>query len=607
MALLYELNRFLTRTNRIHLLLLSVLVVVSGAMEIVGIASIMPFMGAVLNPDFITHNLFVSKVYHGLNFSNANDFLVFMGVAVLAVIVLSNLASAVTIWGILSFSLALGRDLSRKLLASYLNRPYVFFLDRNSTELVSNTLWEVGRIVNGILVPLLTIYARSVVGLSILCLLLWVDPWLAVMSGLVLGGAYLAVFFLVRKTLSTGGRELSEVNDQRTRIAYEVMGGIKDIKILGREKDFFDRFSRPSRLYSACQARSQMIALLPRYALETLAFGGIIVIVIYLLRLEHGASAKALPLISLYALAGYRLMPALQQIFANLASIRFNSSSVEKLSKDLLDPGALGEGYPVPPVVVRPMPFVREIRLENVKFCYPNRNEAVLNGVSLSILANTAVGIVGSTGSGKTTTLDLLLGLLAPESGEIRIDGVRVDASNLRLWQANIGYVPQQIMLLDDTIARNIAFGIPDDQVNPDAIVNAARLAHLHEFIKGALPDGYNTIVGDRGLRLSGGQRQRIGIARALYHDPSVLVLDEATSSLDNITENVIMEAIHTLAHRKTILMVAHRLSTVRECDAVFMMEQGKVVDRGTYRELIERNATFRQMAQGAHELVVSP
>ncbi len=294
MALLYELNRFLNRSNRIHLLLLSLLVVVSGVMEILGIASIMPFMGAVLNPDFITHNLLVSKAYRALNFSNPNDFLVVMGMAVLAVIVLSNLASAATIWGILKFSLSLGRDLSQKLLASYLSRPYVFFIDRNSSELVSNTLWEVGRIVNGILVPLLTIYARSVVGLSILCLLLWVDPWLAVISGLVLGGAYLAVFFLVRKTLSTGGRELSEVNDGRTRIAYEIMGGIKDIKILGREKDFFDRFSRPSQLYSSCQARSQMIALLPRYALETLAFGGIIVIVIYLLRVEHGASAKAI-------------------------------------------------------------------------------------------------------------------------------------------------------------------------------------------------------------------------------------------------------------------------------------------------------------------------
>lgn len=607
MTLLRQLNRFLTRTNRIHLGLLSILVVLSGVMEMVGIASIMPFMAAVLKPDFVTRNPFVRRVYEELHFSSPNDFLVFLGGLVLAVIVLSNLASAVTVWKILSFSLALGRDLSQTLLASYLNRPYVFFLDRNSSELVSNILWEVGRIVNGILIPLLTIYARSVVGLSILALLLWVDPRLAVGSGLVLSGAYFAVFFLVRKTLAKSGRDLSEVNAQRTRIAYEIMGGIKDIKILGRETDFYDRFSRPIRLYSAYQARSQMIALLPRYALETLAFGGIIVIVIYLLRVEHGASSRALPLISLYALAGYRLMPALQQIFANIAAVRFNLSAVEKLSEDLLEPGPLRDGPPVPPVATQPLPFAREIRLDTITFHYPNRGDSVLDGVSLSIMANTSVGIVGSTGSGKTTTLDLLLGLLTPASGQIRVDGVAIDASNVRLWQANIGYVPQQIMLLDDTIARNIAFGIPEEAVDRAAIVRAARLAHLHDFVTESLPEGYDTIVGDRGLRLSGGQRQRIGIARALYHDPSVLVLDEATSSLDNITETVIMEALHTLAHRKTILMVAHRLSTVRECDVVFMMDRGKVVDQGTYAELIERNAAFRQLAYGTHAPRPSP
>jgi ABC-type multidrug transport system fused ATPase/permease subunit len=601
MTLFQQINRFLTRADRIYLLFLSFLIVFSGLMEIVGIASVMPFMGAVLNPNFVIHNSFVKGIYHSLHFSNANHFLAFLGVIVLVVLFVSNLASAVTVWSILQFSLSLGRNLSKSLMSSYLNQPYLFFLNRNSSELVSNALWEVGRVVNGIVNPILTICSRSVVGLSILGLLLWANPSLAIVTGMVLGGAYFGIFFLVRKTLARSGRETSTLNAQRTQIAYEALTGIKDIKILGRERNFYDRFSHPVDLYSVYQARSQMIALLPRYALETLAFGGIISIVIYLIDTEHGAST-AFPMISLYALAGYRLMPTLQQVFSNVSTIRFNRASIEKLSEDMAS--AIGSASGAPPLPAMRMPFSKEIALNDAIFYYPNRKEPVLSKVTLSIKANTTVGIVGSTGSGKTTTLDILLGLLTPASGDLLIDGVPINNQNVRNWQANIGYVPQQIMLLDDTIIRNIAFGIPDGDIDQKAVVDSARLAHLHDFILGDLPDGYDTVLGDRGIRLSGGQRQRIGIARALYHNPTVLVLDEATSSLDNITENVIMEALHTLAHQKTILMVAHRLSTVRECDKIFVMERGKLSDQGTYQDLILRNATFRQLANEALEKV---
>jgi len=591
-----KINELLSPSHRLHLILLSILVILSGVMEIAGIASIMPFMGAVLNPDFITHNIFFARIYHEFHFSSENHFLMFLGFFVLAVLFVSNLTSALTIWNILRFSLSLGRDLAQNLLSSYLRRPYVFFLDRNSSELVSNILSEVGRVVNGLMIPLLTICSRSVVGLAILGLLLWANPKLALMTGLILGGAYLGVFALVRKTLSRLGKESSAVNALRTQIAYETLGAIKDIKILGREREFYDRFSFPMSIYATCQARNQMISLLPRYALETLAFGGIIVIVIYLLHAEHGAS-QALPMISLYALAGYRLMPALQQIFANLSTVRFNLSALDKISEDLSKAVKYSGELPASPA--RPLPFSRNITLDSIIFRYPKRKEAVLDRVSLSIGANTTVGIVGSTGSGKTTTLDILLGLLIPESGTLKIDGVPIGSENLRAWQANIGYVPQQIMLLDDTVVRNIAFGIPNEEVDLEAVMTAARLAHLHDFIMAELPQGYDTVVGERGLRLSGGQRQRIGIARALYHDPAVLVLDEATSALDNITETVIMEALHTLSHQKTILMVAHRLSTVRECDVIFVMDRGHLVDQGTYSDLVARNPIFRQLAHG--------
>ena len=596
-ALLKQLNDLLTPTHRKRLALLSVLVVMSGVAEIIGIASIMPFMGMVVSPDIVVHNHYLAILYQYFSFSSTNTFLRFIGFLVLAIMLLSNLISAITIWGILQFSFALGRDLSIKMFSAYLNHPYVFFLNRNSSELVQNIVWEVGRIVNGILIPILTIYSRIVVTFSILLLLVWMNPQLALVSGLVLGGAYSMVFFFVRKSLAKSGVEVSIENAKRTQIAYETLGAIKDIKLLGRERDFYDRFYRPIRLYALYQSKSQMISLLPRYALETLAYGGIIVIVIYLLSVQKDVS-HTLPMLALYALAGYRLMPALQQIFVNLANLRFNISAVAKITKDLetLSPQIDGEP-PVPSPEKTPLPFSEKISLENIVFRYKDRPEPVLKGISLSIRANTTIGIVGSTGSGKTTTLDIFLGLLEPESGRLLVDGIPISKENVRAWQANIGYVPQQIMLMDDTIERNIAFGIPDDKVDRNKVIRAAQLAHLHDFIEKELEKGYETEIGEKGVRLSGGQRQRIGIARALYHEPSVLVLDEATSALDNITENVIMEALHTLSRQKTILMVAHRLTTVKECDWIFVMENGHLSDQGTYLELLSRNTIFQQLA----------
>ena len=409
MNLLRQLNTLLTSTHRKRLAILSILVVLSGIAEIVGIASIMPFMGMVVNPDLAVQNHYLSFLYSYFSFSSPNTFLRFVGIIVLAIMLLSNLISAATIWGILKFSFSLGRDLSNKMFSSYLNHPYVFFLNRNSSDLVQNILWEIGRIVNGILIPILTVYSRIVVALSILALLLWMDPKLALISGLTLGGAYSLVFFLVRKSLSKSGIEVSVENTKRTQIAYETLGGIKDIKLLGRERDFYDRFQKPIELYALYQSKNQMISLLPRYALETLAYGGIIVIVIYLLSVQKSAS-HTLPMMALYAFAGYRLMPALQQIFVNMANIRFNSSAIPRITKDLesLSPQKNGEP-PVPLPETSPLSFSDMISLENIVFRYANRPEPVLKGVSLLIKANTTIGIVGSTGSGKTTTLDIFL------------------------------------------------------------------------------------------------------------------------------------------------------------------------------------------------------
>ena len=594
---------------RRRLWVLGILVILSGFFEIAGVASIMPFMGMIVDPKLALENRWIAQI-HTLFPLATRPFMILLGGGVLLVLFLSNLVSALTVWSIIRFSLNAGRDLSKAMFAVYLNHPYLFFLNRNTSELVQNTLYEIGRLVSGILIPSLTIVSRMAVALSILGLLLIVNPLIAFLSGLILGGSYMGVFFFVRRTLATSGQEISRENSRRVQVAYETFAGIKDIKILGREKAFFELFSSPVNRYSILQSRSQMISLLPRYAMETLAFGGIIALVLILLSMGGGLG-KTLPLISLYALAGYRLMPSLQQIFANWSTIRFNLPAIDKVVADI---EALPEvrahrksdgrgAHPAPAVPLpaeSPLLLHREIRFEGVSFAYPSQEEPVLDRLSLSIPANASVGIVGSTGSGKTTTLDILLGLLEPTEGRLLVDGVPVTGENRRRWQASIGYVPQQIMLIDDTVRKNIAFGIPEDRIDDAKVERAARLAHLHDFILSELPQGYDTGIGERGVRLSGGQRQRIGIARALYHDPAVLVLDEATSALDNLTETVIMEALATLSRQKTILMVAHRLTTVRDCDFIVVMERGRVADIGSYDELLERSALFSSMVRGS-------
>ena len=598
-----RLYRLLSPSHRKRLGGLGLLVLLSGLFEVGGIASIMPFMGMIVDPKLALENRWIAQIHQVFPLS-PRPFMILLGGVVLLVLFFSNLVSALTVWSILRFSFAAGRDLSKTMFAVYLNHPYLFFLNRNTSELAQTTLFEIGRVVNNIVIPFLTVLSRAAIALFILALLVWVDPPIALAAGAVLGGAYVAVYLLVRRTLVRAGREVSRENSRRFQIASETFSGIKDIKILGREQAFFDLFSVPVERYALHQSRSQMISLLPRYAMETLAFGGIIALVLVLLSIGGGLS-KTLPLISLYALAGYRLMPSLQQIFANWSLIRFNLPAIDKVVADieaLPNEGGRETFHVLPSVpgpVEAPLPFRREIGLSEVSFAYPGREERVLDHLSLSIPANASVGIVGSTGSGKTTTLDILLGLLEPTEGRLLVDGVPVTAENRRRWQANIGYVPQQIMLIDDTVRKNIAFGIPEEQIDDRKVERAARLAHLHDFILSDLSQGYDTGIGERGVRLSGGQRQRIGIARALYHDPAVLVLDEATSALDNLTETVIMEALSTLSRQKTVLMVAHRLTTVRDCDVIVVMERGRVSDIGRYDELLERNALFSSMVRG--------
>jgi ABC-type multidrug transport system fused ATPase/permease subunit len=343
-------------------------------------------------------------------------------------------------------------------------------------------------------------------------------------------------------------------------------------------------------------AQAAALRELPRLVLETLAFGGILALVLYLMATQ-GNVAAILPIVGLYAFAGYRLLPAFKALFKSLAILRFHTATVQVIDREVTENRAgLKEKHPLTEFRT-PLLFSQAVELREVTFSYPTSKRPALQHVSVVIPHRHSVAFVGPTGAGKTTLVDILLGLFTPQSGCLMVDGIPIRGENLLGWRHILGYVPQQIYLCDDTVTRNIAFGIPDEQIDPAAVEGAARIANVHDFIVKDLPRGYETLIGERGVRLSGGQRQRIGIARALYHDPDVLIFDEATSSLDGITENVVLEAINNMARTKTLIMIAHRLSTVESCDVIYLLDLGHVVGRGTYDELVASNEKFRAMA----------
>lgn len=570
----------------------------SGLAQMMSIASVMPFMTVVAKPEFIFANPFLNEVYHYFGFASTNSFLVYMGIVVLVMLAFSNAISVAVIWLLTRTINMSGHLLSKNLISSYLAQPYFFFLNRNTSELGKNILSEVSRVINGILGPALRIGSSLIIGICILILLIAVDPVLTAVVTSVIAGSYLLIYMLLRNRLAFIGASSSVSNTDRYRAVSEALGGVKVIKLSGLEAGFIDRFSSPSQDFANYETQKRLVEQLPRYALETILFGGMLIIIVYLISTKHYIQ-KTIPLTALYAYAGYRLMPVLQQIFAGLSSIRYYRASLNLLYDDLNQFQDSDEKLHVDTTGSQSkIRLAAGIRIEDLCFTYPGSDRQVIHGLNVTIESNSTVGIVGKTGSGKTTLIDLLLGLLYPDSGLILIDGIPLSEGNIRSWQRKVGYVPQEIYLSDDTIARNIAFGIMDEDIKMESVRRAAEIANIDSFITGELRNGYDTKIGERGVRLSGGQRQRLGIARALYNDPDLIVLDEATSALDGVTENVVMDAIKSLYHKKTIIIVAHRLATVKGCDNILLFENGEISQSGNYEYMMANSGRFQELAK---------
>lgn len=568
-----KLRDLLSPRERRQALLLLALMLVVGIVEVTSVASIFPLIAVLSNPEMVQSNHYLNLAYTALGYTNVHSFLILLSAVVFLVVVGRTALTALSSYALLRFSYMRSHTLGMRLLETYLRHKYTWFLSRHSADLSKTVFSEVGEVIGGSLMPALQLVAQGIVGVCIVALVIAIDPLVALIATLTLGLAYGAIYLFIRHLLERIGRERVEANRERFQVAQEAFGGIKEVKVGGLEKGYLRRFERASRVYERRRASLQVFGDMPRYALEAIAIGGMLLVIMALLLRNDGNLSATLPAIAVYAFAGIRLLPVVQTLYRAIVTLRASGPALSQLHRDLIDDSA-GPEFEIPP----PMPLRRAIELRDVSFAYPNAERPALREITLTIPMHATVGIVGKTGAGKSTLVDLILGLLEPQEGRLLVDGAPIGPHNVRAWQRSIGYVPQSIFLADESIASNIAFGTPPEQINIAAVERAARMASLHEFVASELPQGYDTPIGERGVRLSGGQRQRVGIARALYHDPEVLVLDEATSALDTLTEQAVMESVRSLSRRKTIILIAHRLTTVEECDVVFVVDNGHLI-----------------------------
>ena len=595
--LISNLFNLLSPYQRKRFYVLQLLVILMTIVEILGVASIIPFMALVGDMTQLQQDTFIAKFYQMSGINSESQFVFVLGICVLIMLFISMIISVFTVWGLSMFANKIGTEIADRLYTHYLNQEWLFHASGSSAQLTKKIATETMRVTGAVLVPLMQLNSKVILSLFMSISIFVYDPKVAAIGLSIFAISYFFLFKGVRNRLNKNGIAISEVNEERFRLMNEGFGGIKDVLLMGRDNDFIDRFNKTGKTLAYSQGINAALAQAPRYFVELLAFGSMISLILYLIASHNGNLGMILPIISVYAIVTIKLLPAFQQIYSSIAIIRANIPAFESIQQDLYDSLMRGEtSKKVEQSYLYPK---KEISLEKVRFTYPNKKEPALDGLSISIPINSVIGIVGPSGSGKSTLIDILLGLIEPDQGKLKIDNKIIDSKNCRSWQNTIGFVAQSIFLSEGSIAENVAFGIPNNEIDFKQVEYALKLAHLTELTK-SLKEGIHTKVGERGIQLSGGQRQRIGIARALYHKAEVLMFDEATSSLDGITEKMIMKAIHNFSGQKTIILIAHRIKTVQKCHKIFFIDNGKVADQGTYDELINKNEKFKSMSMHA-------
>lgn len=565
-----KLWRLLTVEQRKLAIRLIVFMFVGVVLETLSIGLVVPAMVLMTSGDLVVQYPVLAPVIQSLGDLSHEQLVVAGMLFLVGVYAAKTLFLAFLAWRQSCFAYGVRETLSLRLFTGYLRQPYVFHQRRNSAQLIRNITSEVEVFVGYGLLSGLTLLTEFLVLFGISILLLAIEPIGALLAVTILGVAGWGFHRITKKRLLQSGEDRQRHEGLRIQHIQQGLGSVKDVKLLGREEDFIFQFGQSNTGSARAERYRYALQQLPRLWLEFLAVLGLTVLV--LIMIGQGKPLEALlPTMGLFAASAFRLLPSVNRILGSFQSLRYGMPVIDTLYDEttlLTEVEKQQNGEPIA--------FAEELVMDDVSFSYPAADAPALQGINLSIKPGTSVGFVGKSGAGKSTLIDIIIGLLKPEKGSIRVDGHDV-WSNLRGWQDQIGYVPQSIFLTDDTLRRNIAFGLSNGQIDDGEVWRSIKAAQLEEFVNG-LPEGINTYVGEGGVRLSGGQRQRIGIARALYHDPSVLVLDEATSSLDVATEAGVMEAVGKLQGAKTILIVAHRLSTVEKCDRVYRLSQGRLI-----------------------------
>ncbi|MFP4514866.1 MAG: ABC transporter ATP-binding protein [Parcubacteria group bacterium] len=620
LELIKKLKAILPPKDKLKVILLIVLMIIAGLLEVISIGLLSGFVAGVADPDILLNNQYVSSILSVLNIDSQRQILVFGTISLILIFLLKNIYLIGYKYIQSRFIYNRYRSISSRLFKIYMHVPYSFHLNRNSASLIRNVSTESRFIATNVMLPMLHITTEFVMALSIIILLLSVQPLVTLFTLITLGAVSFAFLKLTKKTMKRHGKKALEEREGIIKTANEGIGGFKEVTLTGRKPWFIRKFENSMLSLSKAEIFQQTTKQSVSPIIETIAIAGILLIAFILLKQGHSLAILS-SILALFALSIRRLLPAINNIISQYNSLRYHAYSVDPIYEDLTNLEKYQNIDSLNNIDKEDKDnkekkdnnkdekeninkeedkkennfLKKQIEIKNLDFKYQKDQELILKNISLSIKQGQAVALVGSTGSGKTTLADLILGLLKPSSGKIEVDKKDI-YSNISKWQSNIGYIPQFIYLSDDSIKNNIAFGLEEDEINEEKLQKAIEVSQLKEFIS-QLPEKENTKIGERGIRLSGGQRQRIGIARALYDNPEVLVMDEATSSLDNITEKFIIEAIEKLKRNRTIIIIAHRLSTVKNCDTLYILKQGRIIDQGTYNELIAKNKEFKDMS----------
>ena len=585
-----KLYSLLTKKQKLYFFIILILSVITSIFEVSGVASIFPFFDLVTNPEKYSNNFLIDFIRNTSN-KSGDDLIFFAGTTVLVLVLLTTILKTYTSYLQIKYARTVEYNFSKRLISSYLKQNYEWFLNKNISNLGKNLLQEVANCCNGIVLNLLKIITNLSLVFFILCLLLFVNSKVAIQVFIVFSLILFILIYFFKSSIGKFSNKRISSDIARYKAVSEVFGAVKEVKVASIEEEYIKKFSNPAKEFASVKSVQKLLVELPKYFIEGLVISGVIIFLLNFIRI-NGDLNKALPLISLYLFSIYKLMPAVLNLFSSISNFKFYIPSLNAIHKDLSLHKTSNQNFSEK-ILEEPK---KSIKFNSIYYKYPKSNKYALKNINLDIEIGSSNGLAGFTGSGKTTLIDILLGLLIPVKGNLSIDDNEINFLNSRSWQRKIGYVSQNIYLSDESIASNIALGCPLNQINWEKMERAAKIACLDEFILG-LKDQYYTTIGERGVRLSGGQRQRVGLARAFYNSPKILILDEATSSLDNITEKMVMKNIFEEAKEITLFIIAHRISTIEKCEQIILLKDGIIEDKGDYNELVKRSEFFRKLA----------